>query len=304
MYKGYTYLLLAISCLWGYVASAQQVQQFSQFRFVGLSFNPAFAGSDEFFNAMAIHRSQWTGIQDAPRTYLMGMHAPSANGKMGYGGTLFTDAVGPTRRVGALGTYAYHLQTSDKTKLSMGLSFGFTQFSIDGSRITLREQGDPAAIPGMQQEFKPDASFGLLWYSDKWHVGLSANQLLNNKLDFFPGDRDGRMAVHYFLTGAYKFDVNSDFQVEPAILVKYVEPALPSIDVSARVIFKGNLWLGAAYRSQDAATVYAGYDIMDYLTIGYAYDISTSGLRNYTDGSHEILLALRFITKRNTPPDN
>lgn len=278
----------------GTLAKAQQLQQFSQFQFAGIGFNPAFAGSDEYFNAMAIHRTQWSGINDAPRTYMMGLHAPSASGKMGFGGTLYTDAVGPTRRAGVQGNYAYHLQVTETSKLSLGLAFGFTQFSIDGSQITLREQGDRAALPGMQAEMKPDAAFGALWYSEKWYVGLSANQIFNNRLDFFPGDTDGRMSVHYFLTGGYKFEINEDFAVEPAVLVKYVSPVPAQADLTVRFIYKGNLWLGGSYRTDDAATVYAGYSIMNYLTLGYAYDISTSAIRQYAEGTHEVFLAVRF----------
>jgi type IX secretion system PorP/SprF family membrane protein len=290
--------------LLSYRAEAQQLQHFSQYRFAGFTFNPAFAGSDDFWNALAIHRTQWTGINDAPRTYMMGLHAPSASGKMGFGGTLYTDAVGPTRRVGVQGAYAYHLKTSETTKLALGLSFGFTQFSIDGSQISLREQGDRAAITGLAQELKPDASFGALWYSKKWFVGLSANQILNNRLDFFPGDSNGRMAVHYFLTGAYKFRAGDDFEVEPGILVKYVDPMPTQLDLTARFIYKGNLWLGAAYRSGDAASLFAGYKIMDYLTLGYAFDLSTSAIKQYADGTHEILILVRFEKNLKPAPEN
>lgn len=295
--------LIAMSVLFGSRAVAQQLQQFSQFQFANISFNPAFAGTDEYFNAMAIHRSQWTGINDAPRTYLMGLHAPSASRKMGFGGTLYTDAVGPTRRTGAQGAYSYHLQVTENSKVSLGVSFGFTQFSLDGSQITLREQGDRAALPGMVSEFKPDASFGALWYSSKWYVGLSANQILNNRLDLFPGDSEGRMAVHYFATAAYKFDLNDNFQVEPATLIKFVSPMPPQVDLTARFIYKGNLWLGGSYRSSDAASVYAGYNIMDYLTLGYSYDISTSDIRTYAESTHEVFIAVRFGSNKLIPDE-
>lgn len=273
---------------------AQQVQQFTQYQFVGLAYNPAFAGTDDYFNAFAIHRSQWAGITDAPRTYQMGLHAPSKSGKMGFGGNLFTDVTGPTSRFGIQGSYAYHLRVNETSKISLGLSFGLTQFVMDGSQITLREQGDQAMTNAIQSELKPDAGFGALWYSDKFYLGLSASQLLNNQLDFFPGDGEGKMAVHYYATGGYKFDVSSDFQIEPSMLVKYVNPSPIQLDLSTRVIYKSNLWLGGTYRSNDAAAIFAGYNIMDYLSLGYSYDITTSDLRNYSDGTHEILLMLRF----------
>mgnify|MGYP000423644668 CR=1 FL=1 len=224
--------------------SVQQVQQFSQYFLSGFAFNPAFAGTEENFNALATHRTQWTGITDAPRTYFLGLHAPSASGKMGFGGSLFTDVAGPTRRTGIQGTYSYQLKVTENSKVSLGVSFGMTQFSIDGTQITLRDNNDQALTNSMQAELKPDASFGALWYGENFHLGVSATQLFNNKLDLFPGDTEGRMAVHYFLTGGYKFNINEVFDVEPFALIKYVSPLDPQIDVSARVLYTTNLWLG------------------------------------------------------------
>jgi type IX secretion system PorP/SprF family membrane protein len=277
---------------------AQQVQQFTQFQHVGLAFNPAFAGSDTYFNGFAVHRTQWAGINDAPRTYMMGLHAPSASGKMGFGGTLYTDVTGPTRRTGINGTYAYHVQLTEGTKLSLGITGGITQFSLDGTQIKLREEGDMALLPMMMSELKPDASFGALWYGDHFHVGVSAGQIIPNRLRYFPGDGDGTTVVHYYFTGAYRFDLSEDFAIEPAVLVKYTGPLAPQADLSARAIYKGNLWLGGSYRTNAAAAVYAGYRVLDYLMIGYSMDFATSDIRNYSDGCHEIVLGLRFLRKQ------
>ena len=277
---------------------AQQLQQFTQYQWVGTSFNPAFAGTDTYFNAVGIHRTQWTGINDAPRTYLMGVDAPSKSGKMGFGGTLITDVAGPTKRFGLQGLYSYHLQVNETSKVSLGVAFGLSQFTIDGSQISLREQGDRALDGSMQSELKPDASFGVLWYSDKYKLGISATQILNNKLDLFPGDGDGTMAVHYYLTGSYRFNISETFDVEPSALVKYVTPIPAQLDLSARLIYKNNIWLGGTWRSNDAIAIFAGYRILDYLALGYSYDITTSDVRNYTGGTHEIFIHLRFGKKQ------
>jgi len=284
--------------LMGTGAWAQQFQQFSQYQFVQYTFNPAFAGSDSLFNGFAIHRSQWTGITDAPRTYQMGLHAPSKSGKMGFGGNLFTDVTGPTRRFGAQGSYAYHVQASSNTKVSFGVSFGLTQFTMDGSQITLREEGDQTITNSMQSEMLPDAAFGVLWYGEKFTLGASATQLLNNRLELFSGDGQGSLETHYYLTGSYKFNVGEKFAIEPAALVKFVNPVPVQADFSVRGIYNGNLWLGTSYRTTDAAVIYAGYNIMNYLSIGYSYDISTSDIKNYSDGTHELLIRLRFGRKQ------
>jgi type IX secretion system PorP/SprF family membrane protein len=273
---------------------AQQVQHFSQYFLSGYTFNPAFTGTEDNFEALATHRTQWSGITDAPRTYFLGLHAPSRDGKMGFGGGLFTDVAGPTRRTGLQGTYSYKVQVSANTKLSLGVAFGLTQFAIDGTQITLRDEGDQALTNSMQAELKPDASFGALWYGERFYLGLSATQLFNNELDLFQGDEEGRMAVHYFMTGGYRFKIDDQFDIEPFILTKFVSPLNPQLDLSARVIFQGNLWLGGSYRTSDAASLFAGYEISNYLTLGYSIDFTTSDLRNYSNGTHEIFLGIRF----------
>jgi type IX secretion system PorP/SprF family membrane protein len=106
------------------------------------------------------------------------------------------------------------------------------------------------------------------------------------------------------LTGSYKFKIGEKFAIEPAALLKFVNPIPVQADLSIRGIYNGNLWLGTSYRTTDAAVIYAGYDIMNYLSLGYAYDISTSDIRNYSDGSHELLIQLRFGRKQVLEPQN
>ena len=64
--KKYSLLsLLIFSLSSGY---AQQTIQFSQYVFNGLAVNPAYAGYKEDWTANFSFRSQWVGIEGAPRT--------------------------------------------------------------------------------------------------------------------------------------------------------------------------------------------------------------------------------------------
>ncbi len=54
------------------------------------------------------------------------------------------------------------------------------------------------------------------------------------------------------------------------------------------------MWLGAGYRTGDALVAMMEYQVTPQLRIGYAYDMTTSKLRTYTTGSHEIMLGLDF----------
>jgi len=75
-------------------------------------------------------------------------------------------------------------------------------------------------------------------------------------------------------------------------------------DINCNFLYKERVWFGAGYRSGDAIVAMVEYQITPQLRIGYAYDMSTSRLRNYTSGSHEVMLGLDFgrdLVKIKTP---
>ncbi|HLU84264.1 MAG TPA: type IX secretion system membrane protein PorP/SprF, partial [Vicingaceae bacterium] len=89
-------------------------------------------------------------------------------------------------------------------------------------------------------------------------------------------------------------DLSDDFMVEPSFFVKYISPAPMMFDGSLRIMYKQKVWLAGTYRHRDAVAVSFGYLINDYFTIAYAYDFTTTNLRNYNNGSHELMVGIRF----------
>ena len=63
-------LLVAMACT-VLTARAQQLPQLTQYQFNDYVFNPAVAGTRQFFELRSGHRYQWVGIQDAPRTFTL-----------------------------------------------------------------------------------------------------------------------------------------------------------------------------------------------------------------------------------------
>ena len=161
--------IIIISCLLlcGSSVFSQQLPHFSQYFLNDFLINPAVAGSRGYFEGVSTHRYQWEGITDAPRTYTLSVQGPTKNRKMGFGGYIFTDIVGPTRRTGIDLSYAYHLKINDKLKISLGINAGLLQFMIDASKINLRDQNDVIISDGVQSEYVPDAGFGLYVYHEK-----------------------------------------------------------------------------------------------------------------------------------------
>lgn len=274
---------------------AQQLPQYTQYMLNEMAINPAVAGKDNFADVRSNNRYQWVGITDAPRTYMLTLHSPLKNRNMGLGTHIYTDIVGPTRRVGISLAYAYHIKLTEKTKLSLGISAGIQQWGIDGHKLLLHDAGDENLVTQYQTKIVPDLGAGLYVHNEKWYLGFSAPQLYQSPIRLYKdGDDKGTLVTHFLLNGAYKFKINDDFKVEPSFLAKYAIPAPMKIDVGARVIYQEQVWMGVGYRHNDAVTAILGFMYKNYLMIGYSYDFTTTNLKKYSTGTHELMLGLRF----------
>lgn len=286
-------LLIAGSSL--QAVRAQQLPQLSQYNSNDYLYDPAVAGSRPWFEIRSTHRNQWVGIQDAPRTFMLSATTPLGT-NMGLGGYIFTDNVGPSRRTGMQLSYAYHLRITEGIKLGLGLSFGMLQFLIDGSKIEFHDPDEPLMDAQLRGSLMPDATFGLYLYHEKWWFGATAPQLLHNRVLFFD-DRDqtfSTLAAHYYAMGGYRIAIGEDLKLEPSFLLKYVDPVPPKVDLTATVRYRDMVWLGATYRTEDALSFMVGYWMKKTFQFGYSYDLTTTNLRNYTSGTHEVMLGVTF----------
>lgn len=283
------------------VAISQQLPQYTQYMLNEMAINPAVAGKEEYTDVRSNNRYQWVGITDAPRTYMLTGHGPLKAKNMGLGMNLYTDIVGPTRRTGLNFAYAYHLKLNDKDwRLAMGLSAGILQWGIDGSKLILREEGDANLLNTYRTTMVPDFGTGLNFYkSKKFYFGISLPQIYQAPIKLY-NDSPGKSKIvtHFNVNGAYIFEIGEDFKIEPSFLLKYAIPAPPKLDVGFRAIYQDQVWLGGAYRHKDAFTALLGYMYKDYLMFGYSYDFSTTNIRNYSSGTHEVMLGIRFSRKQ------
>ena len=266
-----------------------------------MAINPAVAGKDDFADVRSNNRYQWVGITDAPRTYMLTVHGPIATKNMGVGMHIYTDIVGPTRRTGINAAYAYHLKLNKKDlRLSMGLSAGILQWGIDGSKLILHDDGDQKLLTTYQTTYVPDFGAGIYFHKkNRFYFGIAVPQLYQAPIGLYTGSsKSSKLVSHFNINGAYKFDLGSDFKIEPSFLFKYEMPAPPKIDFGFRAIYKEMIWLGGAYRHHDAFTALVGYMFKDYLMIGYSFDFSTTNIRKYSSGTHEVMLGLRFSRKQ------
>lgn len=290
--------ILYISTLvlgFSFASFGQQIPQYSQYMLNDYILNPAMTGQHDYWEVKSNNRLNWVGITDAPRTFILSAHGPFRKLNMGMGGSVFADITGPTSRIGFYLSYAYHLKFSKSLKLGMGLSLGLLQYRIDGTKVTLYENGDPVFPNQMMTVYTADATFGINLKHKNFNFGISIPQIIGNDLKFLDNQEnpDSRLARHYMAMGGYTFRVG-DFGIMPNVLLKYVYPAPPQFDAGVKFDWRDQFWIGASYRHDDAVSFLGGLNYKDYFLIAYSYDLATSNLRNYSNGTHELMVGVRF----------
>jgi len=162
----------------------------------------------------------------------------------------------------------------------------------------LHDQSDLVISNGVQSVLMPDFGAGIYAYSTdkKWYAGASVPQILQEQIKFFNAETSSlsKLATHVYFTGGYKFTINDDIKVEPSTCIKFVSPAPVQVDLGLRAIYRDMVWLGVAYRTHDAVSAMVGYTLMQNLTFAYSYDFTTTNIRKYSSGTHEIMIAIKF----------
>jgi type IX secretion system PorP/SprF family membrane protein len=292
---------LSAMALLGYgTLSAQQLPLYSQYTENDFVLNPAIAGMKDYAPFRAILRDQWVGMEGNPNTQTVSMHGAVMAGKMGVGGFVFNDQIGPISKSGISASYAYHLKFGNGSKLSFGLGALLYLYQLKTNQLHFDQQNstDNVVNTGTFKAYYPNFSFGMYYSTQKFYVGISAPELIQTKMSNSQDYSIIKVARHYYLSGGYKFNINENYTIQPSVLVKYTEAAPVEADITATFEAYKKFNIGVSYRSSAAIVVSMGYKIKEKFVIGYAYDIITTALNTYSKGSHEIMIGYNFNNKK------
>ncbi len=147
-----------------------------------------------------------------------------------------------------------------------------------------------------QVVYIPDANFGVSYQTRRYYAGFAMTNLFRGALMIGNGGENGRSELgHYFLTGGIRFYPGVDWILEPSVMLKSSDMVFKSfqVDLTGRVYYKDDYWLGLSYRTGDAVILLAGLKV-DRFYLGYAFDFTLSEIRSYTYGTHELTFLARF----------
>jgi len=289
--------IAALICLTllSFQSNAQQDPQFTHYMYNMSVINPAYAtATEDILNIGGLYRTQWVGMEGAPRTASFFAHTP-INEKIELGISFTNDNIGDViNENNVYADFAYVLPVGLEAKLSLGLKAGFTFFNANFDGFILNSGNvstDIAFNENINRTF-PNIGIGAFYFTENYYLGLSApNMLTTTHLESENGIKStGVQDIHYFLTGGYVFNINSDLKFKPAFMAKGVKGAPMAIDITANVLINEKLEAGLGYRLDDAISALVNFRVAPDLRIGYSYDFTTSNLGSFNSGSHEIFI--------------
>ncbi|MEY4594898.1 MAG: hypothetical protein RIQ47_1308 [Bacteroidota bacterium] len=271
--------------------SGQQDPQFSQHMFGRLPVNPGYAGSSDAICASLLYRNQWTGFGGEPKSTMFSFDMPVDALRGGIGLSVYaSDQLGAQSNMNIRGAYAYRMDLG-AGRLGIGVDAGYHQQSINGSKFVYNDLNDNNIPAGSVGDGVLDLGLGVYYNTDKLYVGLSSTHLIEGDIDY--ENVRSTLARHYWLMAGYSADLSPSMTLKPAMLVKS-DGVSTQLDLNANLFINNRFWVGAGYRLQDAIVLMAGMEIVPNLRLGYSYDMTTSAIRTYSSGTHEIMLGYCF----------
>jgi len=290
--------ILSIGILWFVLPAFTQIQ-LTQYFLDGTIYNPAFAGSQEAICTNVFAREQWIGLTDvngnniSPQSVVFNIHAPLFALHSGIGMNVIYDKVGFQTTLGAKFNYNYRFTFRNENKsLAVGIAGSFLSKSIDFSKLTFEQPGDPLLLSTKKESgVIPGIDLGIEYQQlKKFYIGISGTNLTESSANI--GSIKYTQQRYFYATSGYYFNLTAKgkkpLYIIPSFLVKSDLNNM-QLDVNGRIEYNNTYWTGLSWRYQDAAALMAGVNLKG-LRIGASYDLTTSNLSKVSNGSVELFL--------------
>jgi type IX secretion system PorP/SprF family membrane protein len=322
--------LAIMHCLLVFTSTAQQEYQFANTASNPFLLNPAAGGLTDVMQFEATTRMQWLGYEGGPRTILLSGNSQIGIGNSGekalsefnihdetlfegpkvstgktkhiLGGKIWNDAIGPFSKTSIQGSYAYHLPLTKSINIGVGLGFGYSNFRLDETKVVLHQSDDNTYaqfLGSASQQGLGDAQAGFVLYNEKFFIGLSGTQVLNNAVKLNQILTNSFFSRHYFMIAKYRIEGSGDIAIEPTAVIKYTGSSPWSVDAGARVLYRNTSWFGLQFRTNSGLIFQVGSNLIKNLYVSYAYEYSMGKIRTAGNATHEIQLGYYLGKNRN-----
>ena len=256
--------------------------------------NPAYVGVDSMTIATSSLRKQWTGVAEAPETQTVSF-GTSVGKNLGLGMTVIHDQTFVEKQTYVTVDFSYKLKMSETADMYFGIKAGGNTYNVNTTGLeTYNLQSDPAL--GSINTFNPNLGVGALYKEGAMYISLSIPRLLNTKR---ATNDAGYASVatdrpHVYLSGGYDFDLSPSFVLKPSAMLRYVNGAPVSLDLTTMLQIENNFEIGGMYRTDKAYAAMSTIRLSKRFVFGFAYEMSTQPTLAAARNTNEILLQFKF----------
>ncbi len=281
-------VLVALQC------QSQQLPIYTNYNFNLLGINPAVAGSQSCLDLRMGYRRQWLGFEGEPKSAYASVHGSFGKKKFNFHGagvTVDTDEAGPIGLTSLAAAYAYHMKVNRKNMHSFGASAGFSQYRLDVGQLLVENFDDPAITNSQSQFVFPQITIGFWLQNRTRYIGLSAKNVVENKLEDV--GLDSRLRRHFYLIAGKSIPIDDKLFFKPSVNFRYVSGSPVAADVNLLFDFNELFEFGFSLRGGHGVSAMTKIAVLKYLTVGYAYDRTLNKLSSDAANSHEIMLGIQ-----------
>lgn len=289
----YKILVIGIALSFSNNIKAQNQATLSQYMLYQPFLNPAALGTYNDLSFGLVHRSQWTGFNNAPKTSMVSVNTPLRNTNFSLGLGYQGEEIGVVTSNALFSNLNYRFQVGESSYMSAGISLGVDMFQMRYS-LLINSQEDPEFGYGANTKnlVNPVARFGLNYFTKDFYVTAYIPNMVKPTVS---GSGDEFSVVssldikdwHYYVQAGYLMELSNNIDANFSTLVKVSSTV--QYDVNAQVVFNKFLGVGVSYRVNSAIVGLANITLNRKVKIGYAYDYAINGLSNVQTGTHEIL---------------
>lgn len=289
-------LLILLACISSFTFG-QQEPHFTQYMYNSSIINPAYVGSKGYTSIYGMYRTQWVGLEGAPKTAILSMNKPIDGTNLGYGVSISNDQIGPSDETQFSVDFSYTLFLNNDNRVAFGLKASGNLLNIDYSKLSSYTPGELILQNNINNRFSPNIGAGVYYYNKNSYLGLSIPMILDTKRYDDVVSTAVNQRYHLYLTGGKVFDIDYNIKFKPAFVIKAVDGAPLQLDLTANFLFNDKFTFGAAYRWDSAVSGLVGFQLSKTMFVGYSYDRDTTKLVRYNSGSHEFFIMFDLFNK-------
>lgn len=262
---------------------AQHGISYNQFGQLRNAFNSSLSTMDDQGSFSMLGRSQWTGVDGAPRSLWATGHGIISKPGLAIGGDVKHASLGVVKEneITAFVSKAVRLGEDEYLSLSMGGGLLFFQGNynqLDGNDPSFRDDiRETAGVLSVSTSY---------YKKDKYYFGISMPRFSLNRSK----DQEYEFRNVYYITAGALFQLDESFHFRPSFLISHMDDMTPRYDVSAVVFMGSKLGLGMGVQNQGDLSGLLQFNIGS-IGVGYSYQFSpksTALNQRISNNTHEV----------------